>query len=185
MGKIVLITGGARSGKSNYAESMAKIYENKDVAYIATSLPIDEEMRDRIKRHQKNRPNDWITFENYSKIDNILENNFTKKLFLVDCITIMVTNLIFDYNKHSDEIDSKSANDINDKILAYINNILIICRNNNFTIFFVTNEVGMGIVPDNSISRVFRDIAGRVNQRLAAESDDVYFRISGIPVKIK
>ncbi|MEN8905678.1 MAG: bifunctional adenosylcobinamide kinase/adenosylcobinamide-phosphate guanylyltransferase [Clostridiales bacterium] len=180
---IILITGGARSGKSSFAETSAKEKSKKDVVYIATSLVTDKEMEDRIKKHRNNRPNDWITIENYNNIDTIIDNYHNKSVFLIDCITLMVSNLIYDFTNKFNNIDNFDK--INDKILEYVNKIIIKCKNTNSTFLFVTNEVGMGIVPDNYISRVYRDIAGRTNQLLASNSKEVYLCVSGIPIKIK
>jgi adenosylcobinamide kinase/adenosylcobinamide-phosphate guanylyltransferase len=185
MGKIILITGGARSGKSSYAENLALKYPKDKVTYIATSLPLDSEMEDRIKKHQNRRPKNWITIENYSKIDHIIKTNKTSSLFLIDCVTIMITNLIFDFSNNPEDINTNESDKLNNCILDYIKNIILECKKSNSKTIFVTNELGMGLVPEHKLSRIFRDISGRVNQKLAASSNEVYFCVSGIPMQIK
>lgn len=97
MGKIILITGGARSGKSSYAENMAKVYGEK-VLYIATAIPYDEEMRERIMKHKEARPANWHTYEGYKNLKSVFEkNDLNFEVVLLDCITVMVTNLMFDF----------------------------------------------------------------------------------------
>lgn len=185
MGDLILITGGARSGKSTYAEKLAKNF-NKDVAYIATSLPIDAEMKNRIKKHRQQRPKNWLTLETYLDIDEeILLKSSKYKVFLIDCITILITNLMFHFEGDWEKISYSKIEYIESQIYNYFYRIIDSVNKVDSHIIAVTNEIGMGIVPDNKISRIFRDITGRVNQNLARESLEVYLCVSGIPIKIK
>lgn len=185
MGKITLITGGGRSGKSTYAEEKTAELGDK-ILYIATAIPFDDEMKDRIKLHKQRRPNNWDTVEEYKNVNlKIKEKLSDIEGVMVDCITVMITNLMFevisDWEKPlSDEIDEAKR-----FIETEINTLLEIAKKESIPFVIVTNEIGLGIVPDNLMARIFRDIAGLVNQKLAKEADEVYMVISGIPVKIK
>lgn len=177
---IRLVTGGARSGKSTFAEN---IYKNKeDVVYIATSKIWDEEMRERVKLHQKSRPDLWRTYEgNYKLIESIGD----ERHYLLDCITVLTSNIMFDISKDNEYIDYELQNKIEETILKEIGNLIDEIRKKDYDLVLVTNEVGYSIVPEHHISRVFRDIQGRINQRVAALSDEVYLVSCGLPVKLK
>ncbi|MCT4617775.1 MAG: bifunctional adenosylcobinamide kinase/adenosylcobinamide-phosphate guanylyltransferase [Marinisporobacter sp.] len=185
MGKITLVTGGARSGKSNYAESLARNSERK-VAYLATAIPFDEGMKDRIKKHKQSRPTVWTTYEGYKNLYEMIPKIKEKhEVILLDCVTIMVTNLMFEEDVNWDEIDHENIDKIEKKIKDQIIKLIEAIRQNELWCIMVTNELGMGIVPENRISRVFRDIAGRMNQMIAKEANEVYFTVSGIPMQLK
>ncbi|MCK9443165.1 MAG: bifunctional adenosylcobinamide kinase/adenosylcobinamide-phosphate guanylyltransferase [Tissierellaceae bacterium] len=177
---ITLITGGARSGKSTYAES---IYKGKeDVVYIATSRVLDGEMEERVKLHQSSRPVVWRTYEgNY----NLRESLGDEDNYLLDCITVLTSNIMFDITRDMDYIDYKIQEQIENKVVEELENLIIEIRERNHNLILVTNEVGYSIVPEHHVSRVFRDIQGRVNQRIAAMADKVYLVCCGIPVTIK
>ena len=184
--KIILVTGGARSGKSKFAEELIKKRANNTV-YIATCEPFDDELKSRVQKHRESRPSSWETYEIYdkvhSKIDEIAKSNQT---VLLDCITLMVNNLMF----HQDNIDFEhiSSEQI-DKIEEYIQQefkqLIEEIRKTDLYVVFVTNEIGMSIVAANKLSRIYTDIVGRINQLVAAKSDEVYFVVSGIPMQIK
>lgn len=178
---MILVTGGARSGKSSFGESLLK--DKKEVLYIATSIPFDEEMKDRVKKHRESRPDHWHTLEGYKSLGDSIRN--LKQHYdgiILDCITIMITNLILENFDEEVEIDYKS---IEEKIMGEMEDMLSAFKELNSDVVMITNEVGCGIVPENRLSREFRDIAGRVNQFLAREAEEVYLAVSGIPVKIK
>lgn len=177
---IYLITGGARSGKSTFAESL---YNDKlDVVYIATSRVYDDEMEERVKLHRKSRPQEWRTFEgNYNLLDAIGEEGN----YLLDCITVMSSNIMFDITKDAEYIDYEMQKEIEETILNEIRSLVDVIKENEDNLILVTNEVGSSIVPDNHIARVFRDIQGRVNQQVAAMANHVYMVCCGIPVRIK
>ncbi|HOM01998.1 MAG TPA: bifunctional adenosylcobinamide kinase/adenosylcobinamide-phosphate guanylyltransferase [Acetivibrio sp.] len=187
MGKFILVTGGARSGKSSFAESLAlKSCGENDVLYIATSIPFDEEMKSRVKKHRAKRPAGWTTLEAYKDLDTRLKDVGTgKKYILLDCITLMVSNIILERCTDWNNLPENAEYEAEQGVCSEIDKLLSAIRALDATFIAVTNEVGMGIVPENKLSRVFRDIAGRVNQMLAKNADDVYFCVSGIPVKIK
>ena len=186
MGKIILVTGGARSGKSTYAENLARAVGD-DVMYIATSIPFDNEMKERVKKHRARRPPNWGTFEGYLNLKEIFNRkDIHFEAILLDCVTIMVTNLMFEFGGFEiDALDDEAINAIEKRILVEVSAFLDEANLNSQTVILVTNEVGFGIVPDNRLARIFRDIAGRVNQYVASQSDEVYLVVCGLPLKIK
>lgn len=186
MGKIILVTGGARSGKSTFAEEMASKYGDS-ILYVATSIPFDEEMKERIRKHRAQRPLNWETAEAYKDIDKAINSRIEgKNAVMLDCITVMVTNIMFEIdNNWDDELKQETVDKMETNVKSEIAKLLTIAHDAGIPFILVTNEVGMGIVPDNPISRAFRDIAGRVNQIIAREADEVYLCVSGIPVRIK
>jgi adenosylcobinamide kinase / adenosylcobinamide-phosphate guanylyltransferase len=185
MGKVVLITGGARSGKSTYAENKAIEYGQK-VMYIATSIPFDEEMQDRVRKHKERRSKDWLTYEAYKDLKRVYDNNACFEVILLDCITVMVTNLLFDFARGDFEaLTNAEINTIEKSIMEEVEDFISAARVNSQTVIIVTNELGSGIVPEYKSGRVFRDIAGRVNQFIASSADEVYLTVCGIPIKIK
>lgn len=177
---ITLVTGGARSGKSSFAESLFKSEE--DVCYIATSRVYDKEMEERVNLHKQSRPNYWRTFEGTYNLQEALGE---EKHYLLDCITVLTSNIMFDISKDSEYIDYDMQYEIEDKIMYELENIIDEVNKKGYELVLVTNEVGSSIVPEHHISRVFRDMQGRINQRLGLLSDNVYLVCCGIPVKIK
>lgn len=172
MGRITLVLGGARSGKSNFAQNMAKKNKGK-CAFIATCQPLDSEMKKRVLIHKKSRPKHWATFEKHQNIYELLKEIGSKfDVIIIDCLTLLISNLIL--NGFKEAI-------IRDKINKTLSELKKIKAES----IIVSNEVGLGIVPENKLARDFRDIAGRMNQLTAAKSDNVYFLISGLPWKIK
>jgi len=172
MGKIVFITGGARSGKSRLAESLTEGF-GTPLCYIATGEARDEEMAVRIAAHRARRGNGWQTVEEPIRLMEALkaaEGRF--QAVLVDCVTLWLTNLLL---SHEDA----------DRALAEARALAALLPELTIPIVLVSNEVGMGIVPDNSLARSFRDLAGTANQTLAAAADEVYVTFSGIPLKLK
>lgn len=185
MSKVILVTGGARSGKSNFAEKLCK-ERNNNTAYIATSIPFDDEMKDRVRKHKESRPQNWKTYEIYKDIYTIIDDiSKEHKTVILDCVTLLVNNLIF---MHEIDIDNSTQDEI-DELEKYIKEqvekLLIEIKKTNLYFVIVTNELGLGGVSINKLTRVYTDIVGRINQQIAAQSDEVYFVISGIPMKIK
>jgi len=171
MGKIILILGGARSGKSTYALTLAG--KNKKVAFIATCQGLDQEMRSRISKHQKARPKNWKTFEEPRDLTGLIANMGNGfDCIIIDCLTLLASNLILSGHREKD-------------ILNNFTGLLAQLKKNKARVIMVSNEVGLGIVPLNKISRNFRDIAGRINQAAAKEAQEVYFITAGIPLRIK
>jgi adenosylcobinamide kinase/adenosylcobinamide-phosphate guanylyltransferase len=168
--KLIFILGGARSGKSRYAVKLAKKFKKKTV-FIATAPASDEEMKRRIKLHQRSRPKHWELIEEGKNIDCIL-SKLKNKVVLIDCLGLLVSNLLAD-NLKDKEIEKK--------IKRLINAI----KKTSFTTILVSNEVGSGLVPINPLARRFRDILGIANQMIAKKADEVILMRAGIAMKIK
>ncbi|HBK3299417.1 bifunctional adenosylcobinamide kinase/adenosylcobinamide-phosphate guanylyltransferase [Citrobacter koseri] len=180
---MILVTGGARSGKSRHAEAL--IADSPQVLYIATSQIFDEEMAARIQHHRDGRPPHWRTAECWRHLDALITpDNAPEEAILLECITTMVTNLLFAMGGDTNP-DNWDYAAMEQAIEDEIRTLIDACQHCPAQVVLVTNEVGMGIVPENRLARHFRDIAGRVNQRLAAAADEVWLVVSGIGVKIK
>ncbi|EPG3109699.1 TPA: bifunctional adenosylcobinamide kinase/adenosylcobinamide-phosphate guanylyltransferase [Klebsiella aerogenes] len=180
---MILITGGARSGKSRHAESLLQSFAS--VLYIATSAAIDDEMAARIQHHRNSRPAHWRTAERSRDLAPLITpDNAPDEAILLECVTTLVTNILFAEGGETDpdEWDYAALERI---VTQEITQLIAVCRACPSPVLLVTNEVGLGIVPDNRLARHFRDIAGRVNQMLAAAADEVWLVVSGIGVKIK
>lgn len=180
---IDLVTGGARSGKSTYAEALVATYGD-DICYIATAIAFDDGMKDRIKKHRQQRPSEWATKEAYKGLADFVENS-NYDAYILDCVTIMVTNLMFDSGYDFDVIDRESINALEAEIMAEVKALLEAIKAKNANIVFVTNELGSGIVPADKMTRYFRDIAGRVNQLIGNFADTVTLVVCGQALKIK
>lgn len=169
MGRIILITGGQRSGKSTYAEQMALKLSPQPV-YVATAHIWDDEFRERVRIHQKRRGPEWTNLEKERQLSQL---QLPGRVILIDCVTLWATNFFFDFQsdverslqvlKH--EFDAFTAQEA--------------------TFIFVTNEIGAGGVSGNGIQRKFTDLLGWANQYIASKAEEVYWMVSGIPVKIK
>lgn len=168
--KTIFITGGVRSGKSSFALKKANSIIGKK-AYIATLRPLDKEMRLRAERHKKERGLDWDIYEETLNISGVIKKLANKyNVILIDCLTLWLSNLM-----HTD-------GDISHEIETLVDTLRTTHKS---SVFIVSNEVGMGIVPDNKMARRFRDWAGILNQKVAEVSGEVYLMVSGMPVKIK
>lgn len=179
---IVLITGGSRGGKSSFAESLYK--GNDQVLYIATAIVTDDEMQRRIDLHKQSRNQCWETAEGYKDLDQVVASN-PKQDILLDCVTVMVTNLMFDRDMHVEDLSYEEIEALEQSIIKEFKKLIAQVRIQGKNLVLVTNEVGYGLVPDYKLGRIFRDIAGRVNQQLALLSDDVYLVSCGLPLKLK
>ncbi|WP_454123310.1 bifunctional adenosylcobinamide kinase/adenosylcobinamide-phosphate guanylyltransferase [Kosakonia sp. Marseille-Q7440] len=180
---LTLVTGGARSGKSRHAESLASPAPR--VLYIATAQIFDEEMAARIAHHRQSRPAHWRTEERWQQLSNIITaQNDPDEAIVLECITTLVTNLLFAFGG-SDDAEKWDYAALEAQVQQEIDALIAACHDCPSPVVIVTNEVGMGIVPENRLARHFRDIAGRVNQRLAQAADGVWLVVSGIGVKIK
>ena len=173
MNKKTLVIGGCRSGKSSHALELAeKIPADKKI-FIATGVPFDKEMKQRIKRHQKERSKTWVTVETPIGLPEAINKNSPKAdVILVDCLTLWVNNLLLE-------------NDDQENIDENIRQLTEVLDRSQCQVILVSNEVGAGIVPENRLARLFRDSAGLANQKVAACSDNVIWMVAGIPVKIK
>lgn len=187
MGSLVLITGGARSGKSGFAEKTVKKVEKVEgnTVYIATAIAFDDGMKDRIKHHRAQRPTSWKTIERYKDYKEMANDKDFKeaKVILFDCLTVMITNNMLDYNVDYDHCTMDEVAAVEAKVKKEVEALLEVCRDK--YLFMVTNEVGMGLVPSYKLGNYFRDISGRMNQYVAERAEEVYFTVSGIPIKIK
>ncbi len=173
MSKIIFITGGARSGKSSFALKLARAHKSSRVAFVATCQGLDTEMRNRIRRHKISRPSTWETFEAPLDLEPVFKKTAPRySVLIVDCLTLMVSNLMMRGEKEK-------------RITARFKKALRVLKKSNASVIVVSNEVGMGIVPENALAREFRDIAGRINQIAAQEAQEVYVTVSGIPWRIK
>ena len=180
---IILCSGGARSGKSEFAEQLALSLKGRK-AYVATGQAFDDEMKDRIKKHQLRRGKEWITFEiplhlheSWEHIKNVSD------VILIDCLTMFTSNHVF---AHGDINTQEDANRIESIILEELRLLLEKINNSNDkTVIFVTNEIRLGIVPENKLARYFRDITGRVNREVASAANKMYLTISGVTIELK
>ena len=177
MAHVTFITGGARSGKSDFAEKLAKGF-GEQLCYLATAQTLDSEMCERVKKHRERRDADWQTVEEPYLLSQALEGCDGKyQAIMVDCITLWLSNLLFRHEKY--------GNDIEARIFEDVRSLETTLQGMVTPVIMVSNEVGMGIVPENRLARLFRDIAGKTNQSLAAAADEVHVVISGIPLKLK
>ena len=179
MARIILVTGGARSGKSRFAEQYAAKY-GKKVAYIATAQVYDEEMAHRVKLHQARRPAEWETFEAPFEAERVLlEAGKNHDMILFDCLTLYLSNLICSL-PHLEDFDRNYQ-----LVRENIDRLIEAAKEYDGTLIFVTNEVGAGIVPENQLSREYRDLAGIANQLMARAAAEVYLVVCGLPVNVK
>ena len=177
---IRLITGGARSGKSSFAESLFK--DKKNVVYIATSTITDQEMEERVKLHREARPVGWRTYEASLLLTPAIGE---EENYLLDCITTYISNIMFEMTVDMEYIDYKAQAKIEKRVYEELYSLIEEINQKNYNLNIVTNELGNSIVPENHLARVFRDIQGRINQRLGEVANEVYLVVCGIPVKIK
>lgn len=186
MSKVTLITGGARSGKSTFAEELAREKGN-NILYVATAKPIDDEMKDRIKKHRERRPSYWDTLEQYSGLGDVLpEKSKHYDGILLDCVTIMSTNIIFDRPVMLKEnVSFEEMMETEKYLVGEIKSLISCFPRLSCDLILVTNEVGLGLVPEYPLSRFYRDALGRVNQALGKSADELYFVTCGTPLKIK
>ena len=181
--QIILCSGGARSGKSEFAERLALATKGQK-AYVATGQAFDEEMVDRIKKHQERRGKIWNNFEVPLHLADEWENiSKSADVILIDCLTMFTTNHMMAYGSIRGQED---ANRLEQTILSELDTLLDSIQScEGKTVIFVTNEIGLGIVPDNKLARYFRDIAGRVNRAVASVADKLYLTISGVTIELK
>jgi len=178
MARIIFVTGGSRSGKSSYAQHLAESLPGERT-YIATCPVVDAEMEERIRKHKEaRRTGNWQTIEESTNLAAALITAGESGIILVDCLTLWINNLLYEAQLQGKDISEED-------IVERCGEILNACNNISGTVIFVTNEVGMGIVPDNALSRQYRDLAGRCNQVVADRADTVTFMVSGLPLNIK
>ncbi len=178
MAQITLITGGVRSGKSGYAEKIARALPGRR-AYLATSPVIDEEMSHRVARHKEQRANDnWITIEEETKIAKVIAESHDFDIILLECLGLWINNLMWQASMREGKL-------LESDIVNYCHKLKEACLNHPGHIILVTNEVGLGIIPENQQARLFGDLTGRCNQTIAAFADNVILMSCGLPLLLK
>ena len=177
--RLILLLGGARGGKSAYAQRLAEDAARASgapVCFIATAQGLDEDMTARIARHRDDRPTHWRTIEEPCQIDEALQQASEAGIVIVDCLTLLVSNWLMRYE---DEHECEAF------LRRVTREFLELARTRQQIIICVSNEVGLGLVPDTRMGRVFRDLLGRVNQDFAAAADEVYLLVAGLPLQLK
>lgn len=173
MKEITFVIGGCRSGKSRHALELSEKISGDSKIFIATCLPADEEMKERVANHQKERGAGWSTVESAIFLPQaILENSRKASVILADCLTLWVSNLLLDPDESQ-------------KIDEHIRCLIQSLERAECPVILVSNEVGAGIVPENKLARQFRDIVGHTNQKVAATADSVIWMVAGIPVSVR
>ena len=177
--KSILITGGARSGKSRLAQELA-LKSGGHVLFVATAEAGDAEMKRRIKAHRKSRPADWTTLEITSHIGSRITKNIGRAgTVIIDCITLLINNVFQQFDENAD------ASRLEKAVTSEIRELLDCIDRCQADFIIVTNEVGLGIIPGDRVSRLYRDSLGKANQMLAEHVDEVYLMVAGIPVTVK
>ena len=213
-GRLILVTGGARSGKSSYAERLAARLAEAEpalhgrVTYVATSQAYDEEMEQRVATHQAARPDGWVTVECPLDVPAAVReaaagagppgSDAPGAVVLLDCVTLWVTNLLFSggafggsappdegYNWDKDLLPPAEERAAAERVTAAVEDLIDAVDRAGVTLVAVTNEVGLGVVPEYPLARLYRDQLGWANQRLARAADSVYFLVSGFPLDVK
>jgi adenosyl cobinamide kinase/adenosyl cobinamide phosphate guanylyltransferase len=170
--KLILVLGGARAGKSTFALRLAKEHAGEgSVTFIATAQAFDDEMTQRIARHRDERPSNWSTIEEPYQLDQALIQTPDSSVVLIDCLTLFVSNWLLRGN--------------DPKLQETVESFLATVRSRTQTVICVSNEVGLGLVPETPLGRTFRDLLGRVNQQFAEAADEVYLLVAGLPLRLK
>jgi adenosylcobinamide kinase/adenosylcobinamide-phosphate guanylyltransferase len=193
MSQLTLILGGARSGKSSHALKQAHA-AGTSVLFVATAEARDDEMKSRIAKHQTERPTHWKTLEAPTRVGEAIAQQFNKgeyfECVVIDCLTLLACNMFSfsdaDVNKiiDEDQASSRLTNEIHAIVQTYRSYATSNAELKTHWII-ISNEVGLGIIPEYPLGRIYRDILGRANQQLAAEADDVIFMVAGLPIKVK
>ncbi len=179
---LTLILGGARSGKSRYAQSLCE--RSSHVVYIATAraeeIDSDREMRERVARHRADRPANWLTVEEPLDLSRAVREAPVEATVLIDCVTLWVSNLMWEHR----ELAAQAQEEL---ILSRVDDLILASRRSAGAgeIIIVSNEVGGGLAPDSPVGRAFRDLQGFANQRLARAADKVIFVVAGLPLLLK
>lgn len=169
---LILVLGGARAGKSTFALRLAKEHAGEgSVCFIATAQAFDDEMSQRIARHREERPAHWNTIEEPYQLDDALIKALDSDVAIVDCLTLFVSNWLL----RSDEL---TLQEVSKRFVASV-------RSHTQTVIVVSNEVGLGLVPETPLGRSFRDLLGRINQQFAEAADEVYLLVAGLPLRLK
>lgn len=175
--KLILLLGGARAGKSTFALHLAKeLPVDHQVCFIATGQAFDAEMTERIARHREERAGHWNTIEEPYQLDQALHQAGAANVVIIDCLTLFVSNWL---------LRSESRSECEAALQKVVLSLLARIKSQPRTVICVSNEVGLGIVPDNQLSRTFRDLLGRLNQQFAAAADEVLLLVAGLPLRLK
>ena len=185
MKQLVLILGGVRSGKSRFAEQLVSQLGEK-VLLVVTALPLDVEMRKRIEKHQRRRSGGWRTLEAPTQVGRALTVYLgDADVVLLDCLTVLVSNLMVGTSLDEPRLEGVAPEDLERKVDEELERLLGALEGTDVSLVVVSNEVGMGLVPPYLSGRIYRDLLGRANQKLAQRADQVYLLIAGIPVELK
>ena len=181
MGKLTLLLGGARSGKSSLAQELAE-KRAEQVLYIATAEPLDQEMEQRIRVHQSERPAHWQTYEIPTNLaEKLTALPITAEVVILDCLTMLINNILM---HHMGDIDNPDEDKIVSAGYAEVADLLAYIKTSPADWLVVSNEVGMGLVPPYPIGRVYRDLLGALNKQVANQADEVLLLVAGIPMKL-
>ncbi len=179
MGRLILVLGGARSGKSTFAQRRAAELGGEQVLFVATAGAGDEEMRQRIEKHRRERPAGWPTLEAPQDVGRaIAAHGGAAKVVLVDCLTLLVSNRL-------GNAEDPFAPDLEVAVAAEVQELAACAGRVAGDLIVVSNEVGLGLVPPYPLGRAYRDLLGLANQALAQKADEVYLLVAGIPLTIK
>ncbi len=177
--RLIFLLGGARSGKSHYAETWAR-QRGQRVLFVATAEPTDADMRQRIAHHRRTRPTDWHTLEApHDSARHIAACPFAHDTLLLDCLTLLTSNILLTLPESATQREANAA------ALAEVERLLEVYAASEATWLVVSNEVGMGVVPPTRLGMLYRDMLGRVNQRLAQAADEALLLVAGIPWRLK
>ncbi len=186
--QLILVTGGVRAGKSDFAQQLAQRLSSgpksvgemgRQVMFVATAEALDAEMEERIRRHRTSRPADWSTVEEPVHLSEAIgKAPLDAGIVLIDCLNLWVGNLLLWH-------EANGETGIEERTLDSTSILLDLYQRSRATFILVSNEVGMGLVPSHPLGRLFRDILGKVNQRVAARADKVYLLVAGLPIELK
>jgi adenosylcobinamide kinase/adenosylcobinamide-phosphate guanylyltransferase len=183
MGRLIFILGGTRSGKSRFAEEKVREIssaEGSSVCYMATARAEDEEMELRIRKHQARRPSGWRTLEEPLELSKALADLAEgEKVVLIDCLTLWLSNVMFSRQ------DEQWKNIMEDEVFRKVDELVKTVKEKDISVIAVSSETGMGIVPSSEMARLYRDLLGLVNQKIAKASDEAYLVVAGLPQKLK
>ncbi len=168
---LAFVIGGIKSGKTKFALKKAEELNNGQLYYIATAREVDEEMKERIERHKIERGEKWVTIEEPIEVDRVLKTIPKGSAIIIDCLTTWLTNLLIENY------------DVEEKTNKLLDTLLKI--KTDLDLFLISNEVGLGIIPDNPLARKFIDLSGSLHQKVAQIADEVYFIICGCEIKVK
>lgn len=177
MGQVALILGGVRSGKSRFAQDLARQLGGDDVLFVATAEACDDEMSARISMHRKSRPAAWRTLEQPRDTARaIAEIAIPPRVILLDCLTLLVSNIVLQCDVEGDSPEPRMRAEIAD--------LLHIVKQRDATVIIVSGEVGMGLVPEHRMGRLFRDLLGWANQSIASVATSTYLMVAGMPINV-